>query len=353
MPLLVDTIKSNRVVKVLVVDDSAVVRKVLSEQLGRARGIEVVGTAPDPFIARDKIFTLAPDVLTLDLEMPRMDGITFLRKLMKHHPLPVIVVSSLTPEGGEVALEALAAGAVEVMCKPGAAYTVGDMAQDLVRKIKAASQARLRTPVPAAEDGSKSQRLSMTKTTNKIFAIGASTGGVEALTTLLTALPTNGPGTLVVQHMPAGFTTSFAQRLNGLCAMEVKEADDGDRIIPGRIFVAPGGKHLLLRRSGAQYHAVLRDGPTVCHQRPSVEVMFQSVAKYAGANAVGAILTGMGADGARGMLALRDNGAHTIAQDEASCVVFGMPKEAIKLGAAEKVMPLSDIAQAMIRLAQQ
>lgn len=336
-------------IKVLIVDDSAVVRKVLTEQLERDPRIEVVGTAPDPYIARDKILALQPDVLTLDVEMPRMDGITFLRKLMKHHPLPVIIVSSLTSQGGKMAMEALEAGAIEVMCKPGAAYSVGDMAEELIYKIRAASCAKLVTPAKTQRPGKPPQHA-LAETTNQIFAIGASTGGVEALTTVLTAMPANIPGTLIVQHMPPGFTASFAQRLDGLCAFEVKEAQDGDHVVSGRALIAPGGRHMLLRRSGAQYYVTLKDGPKVYHQKPSVEVMFQSVAKYAGANAVGAILTGMGADGAKGLLQMRENGAPTIAQDEKSCVVFGMPKEAIAQGAAAEIKPLTEIAERMLAL---
>jgi two-component system chemotaxis response regulator CheB len=320
-------------INVLIVDDSAIVRRILSQQLNQHRGIEVVGTAPDPYIARDKIVALNPDVLTLDVEMPRMDGITFLRKLMEHHPMPVIVLSSLTPKGGKTAMEALAAGAVEVMSKPGPAYSVGEAcrAQGLSAPVK---------------------RLHMVETTNKIFAVGASTGGVQALARVLSALPANAPGTLVVQHMPAQFTTSFAERLNGECAVSVREAQDGDRVIPGRVLIAPGGLHMLLQRSGANYYVAVKEGPPVCRQRPSVEVLFESVAKFAGANAVGAILTGMGNDGAAGLLNMRQSGAHTIAQDEASSIVFGMPKEAIERGAAEKVVPLPEIAQTLIRFAQ-
>ena len=340
-------------VKVLIVDDSAIVRKILSQRLNQHRGIEVVGTAPDPYIARDKIIALKPDVLTLDVEMPRMDGVTFLRKLMKHHPMPVIILSSLTPQGGKMAMEALAAGAIEVMSKPGPAYTVGDACKALVDKIKVASRARIdkRTTVER-QSVSPPKRLHMVETTNKIFAVGASTGGVQALTHLLTALPANAPGTLVVQHMPAQFTTSFAERLNGECAVNVREAQDRDHLIPGRVLVAPGGLHMLLQRSGANYYVTVKDGPSVCQQKPSVEVLFNSVAKYAGANAVGVILTGMGSDGAKGLLNMRQGGAHTIAQDEASSVVFGMPKEAIELGAAEKVVSLADMAKAMINFAR-
>jgi len=342
----------NTKIKVLVVDDSAIVRKILSTQLNQHRGIEIVGTAPDPYIARDKIVALNPDVLTLDIEMPRMDGITFLRKLMKHHPMPVIVLSSLTPRGGKTAMEALSAGAVEVMSKPGPAYTVGDACRDLVDKIKAASRVRMDKNIADQDRGTPVKQLHMVETTNKIFAIGASTGGVQALEQVLSALPANAPGTLVVQHMPAQFTTSFAERLNSECQVNVKEARNGDHVIPGRILIAPGGLHMSLQRSGANYYVNIKDGPPVCRQKPSVEVLFHSVAKYAGANAVGAILTGMGNDGAEGLLNMRKNGAHTIAQDEASSIVFGMPKEAIERGAVEKIVPLSNIAQTLIMFAQ-
>lgn len=348
MPLTINT-----TVRVLIVDDSAIIRKILTQELSRHSGIEIVGTAPDPYIARDKIVALNPDVLTLDVEMPRMDGITFLRKLMKHHPMPVIVLSSLTPEGGKTAMEALEAGAVEVMCKPGGSYSVGDMCTTLVEKIKAASRARMdRAPAAVLRDAAPVQRLSMAETTNKIFAIGASTGGVQALTCVLSALPANAPGTVVVQHMPAHFTTSFAQRLNAECAVSVKEAEDGDHVVPGRVLIAPGGLHMLLQRSGANYFVALRDGPPVCRQKPSVEVLFNSAAKFAGANAIGAILTGMGDDGATGLLNMRQAGAHTIAQDEQSCVVFGMPKEAIARGGAERIVPLGKVAENLINLAR-
>ncbi|MHC4423144.1 MAG: protein-glutamate methylesterase/protein-glutamine glutaminase [Planctomycetota bacterium] len=338
-------------IKVLIVDDSAIVRKILSSQLNQHRGIDVVGTAPDPYIARDKIVALEPDVLTLDVEMPRMDGVTFLRKLMKYHPMPVIILSSLTPKGGKTAMEALTAGAVEVMSKPGPAYTVGEACKDLVEKIKAASRAQVKKSTKIRGTTPR-KRLHMAETTNKIFAIGASTGGVQALTHVLSALPANAPGTLVVQHMPAQFTTSFAKRLSGECAVNVKEAEHGDHVIPGRVLIAPGGLHMLLHRSGANYYVTIKDGPSVCRQKPSVEVLFNSVAKYAAANAIGAILTGMGDDGAGGLLNMRKSGAHTIAQDEASSIVFGMPKEAIDRGAAEKIVPLSDIAKTLIKFAQ-
>ena len=337
--------------KVLIVDDSAIVRKILSKQLSQYRGIEVIGTAPDPYVARNKIISLQPNVLILDVEMPRMDGITFLRKLMKHHPMPVIIFSSLTPAGGKTAMEALAAGAVEIMSKPGPSYSVGDACDALVEKIKAASIADI-GKIIAESDTTSVERLSMTETTNKIFAIGASTGGVQALSCILSAFPSNAPGTLIVQHMPARFTTSFAERLNKDCDLTVKEARDGDHVIPGRVLIAPGGFQMTLGRSGASYYVTINDGPDVCRQKPSAEVLFNSVAKYAGANAVGVILTGMGNDGAQGLLNMRRCGARTIAQDEASSIVFGMPKEAINCGAAEKIVPLSDIAKTMIDFAQ-
>ncbi len=339
-------------VGVLIVDDSAIVRKILSQQLSQHRGIEVVGTAPDPYVARDKIVALNPDVLTLDVEMPRMDGITFLRKLMQHRPMPVIVLSSLTPKGGKTAMEALSAGAVDVMCKPGPAYSVGEACRTLAEKIQVASRARVDRNIISPSQDAPVKRLHMVETTNKVFAIGASTGGVQALSYVLSALPANAPGTLVVQHMPAHFTTSFAERLNNECALNVKEAQDGYRVIQGRVLIDQGGLHMLLQRSVANYYVTVKDGPPVCRQKPSVEVMFDSVAKFAGANAVGAILTGMGNDGAGGLLNMRRSGAHTVAQDEASCVDFGMPKEAIDRGAAEKVAPLSEIAQSLISFAQ-
>lgn len=337
-------------IKVIIVDDSAIIRKVLRRQLEKHADIQVVATAPNPYVARDKIVSLHPDVMTLDLEMPRMDGITFLRKVMQHHPIPTIILSSLTPEGGANALEAMSAGAVDVMCKPGAAYSVGDVCIELVHKIWAASRARLKH---LQAESRPVRRLAMAETTNKIFAIGASTGGVQALTTVLSAFPANVPGTLVVQHMPANFTASFAQRLNQECAVEVKEAQDGDRVVPGRVLIAPGGYHMVLERSDANYYVDIVGGERICHQKPSVEVLFNSVADYAGANAVGAILTGMGQDGAAGLLRMRQQGARTIAQDEQSCVVYGMPKEAIECGAVEKVVPLQRVAETMIQMVNQ
>lgn len=337
-------------VRVLVVDDSAVARKVFTEELSRDPEIEVVGTAPDPFVARDKIIALRPDVLTLDIEMPRMDGITFLKKLMQHHPLPVIVVSSLTPKGGDLALEALAAGAVDVMCKPGMAYTVGDLSEQLIQKIKAAAKAKVNRHI-APEVNTTQPILSLTRTTNKVVAIGASTGGTEALREVLEQYPPNAPGTIVVQHMPEHFTKSFANRLNDLCKVDVREAVDGDQVVPGRVLIAPGNQHMTLKRSGALYQVQVKQGPLVCRHRPSVEVLFRSVAQIAGKNAIGVMLTGMGHDGAQGMLEMKRAGATNIAQDEDSCIVFGMPKEAIACGAVDRVMALSQIAKQILDLA--
>ena len=338
-------------IKVLVVDDSAIVRKIFSEELSRYRDIEVVGTAPDPFVARDKILQLQPNVVTLDIEMPRMDGITFLRKLMRYYPLPVIIVSSLTPKGSKLALEALETGAVDVVAKPGGSYSVGDMSEQLVNKIRAASRAGLKPrPVLAAASQAEPVSTALAQTTHQIIAIGASTGGTEALKAVVTRMPPSPPGILIVQHMPANFTTAFAERLNGLSQIRVKEARDNDSVVPGTALLAPGNFHMILRRSGARYYVEVKDGPMVHHQRPAVDVLFKSVAKYAGANAVGVILTGMGADGAAGMLEMKNAGARTIAQDENSCIVFGMPKEAIKLGAVDKVVSLELIAQEILRM---
>ena len=328
--------------RVIIVDDSAVVRQIFTAELGRDPDIEVVGTAPDPFIARDKIVQLKPDLVVLDVEMPRMDGITFLRKLMHYFPLPVIIVSSLTARGGDMAMEALEAGAVDVMCKPGAAYTVGDISQELIEKIKGAARVRV-VPRNGQTAPVHHTQLALSRTTNKVVAIGASTGGTEALRVVLEQFPPDAPGTLVVQHMPEHFTRSFAERLDSLCAVEVKEAEDGDSIVPGRVIIAPGNKHLLLRRSGAVYRAQVKNGPLVCRHRPSVEVLFTSVARFAGGNAIGVMLTGMGGDGAQGMLKMKQAGAATIAQDEESCVVFGMPKEAIKTGGVDHVKDLEQI----------
>ncbi|MCW7755358.1 chemotaxis response regulator protein-glutamate methylesterase [Desulfobotulus sp. H1] len=342
-------------IRVLVVDDSAIVRKVFTEELSREPGIEVVGTAPDPYVARDKIVHLKPDVITLDIEMPRMDGLTFLRKLMRYYPLPVIIVSSLTSKGSELALEALAIGALEVISKPTSAYSVGDMSAQLAEKIRAVAGIRVgrRLDEKAVADQSSiaAGRPGVLRvTTHKIIAMGASTGGTEALREVLTKMPANAPGILVVQHMPARFTTAFAARLNDLCAMSVKEAEDGDPVTPGQVLIAPGNFHMLLRCSGARYYVQVKTGPLVHHQRPAADVLFDSVATYAGSNALGIILTGMGADGAVGLKKMKDAGAGTIAQDEASSVVFGMPKEAIRMGAADHVLPLDKIAEKALTL---
>lgn len=331
-------------IRVLVVDDSAVVRSIFSSELARDPEIEVVGTAPDPFVARDKIISLRPDVLTLDIEMPRMDGITFLRRLMKHHPLPTVVVSSLTAKGSELAMEAIDAGAVDVICKPGTSYTVGDMSIELIEKIKAASHVKLAARKTESSGMATCRKLALTKTTNKVIAIGASTGGIQALEAVLTSLPANTPGIMVVQHMPESFTRSLATRLNSICDMEISEAVDGDSVVNGRVLIAPGNFHMMLQRSGARYFVRVNKGPLVNRHRPSVEVLFKSVAKYAGGNAVGIIMTGMGADGAEGIKEMHDSGAYTIAQDEATSIVFGMPKEAIKLGGIDRVAPLGSIS---------
>ncbi|MFH2064353.1 MAG: chemotaxis response regulator protein-glutamate methylesterase [Pseudomonadota bacterium] len=339
----------NKKIRVLVVDDSAIVRKVFTTELSKEEDIEVVGTAPDPFVARDKILKLEPDVITLDIEMPRMDGITFLRKLMKYYPLPVIIVSSLTQKGSKLALEALSIGALEVISKPSAAYSVGDMSVQLADKIRAVAGVRVRKnegnePEAALKKVQPPYKF-LAETTNKIIAIGASTGGTEALKTVLTGMPVNSPGIVVVQHMPAQFTTSFAERLDSLCQIKVKEAKDGDTIANGLALIAPGNFHMLLKRSGARYYVNVKTGPLVHHQRPAVDVLFQSVSQYAGSNAIGVILTGMGADGAAGMVSMKQAGAKTIAQDEASCVVFGMPKAAIETGSVDKVVSLGKISQ--------
>ncbi len=337
--------------RVLIVDDSAVVREIFTTELSKDPELEVVGTAIDPYIARDKIIQLKPDVVSLDVEMPRMDGITFLRKLMRYYPIPVIIVSSLTPKGGQVAMEAMNAGAVDVMCKPGASYTVGDMSIELIDKIKAAAAVNMTQWLSSKVSPSAGTppRLSMMRTTNKVLAIGASTGGTQALLKVLCALPANAPGTVVVQHMPEHFTTSFAQRLNDYCAMDVKEAADGDSIVPGKALIAPGNKHMILRRSGARYYVAVKTGPLVRRHRPSVEVLFNSVSQAAGPNAVGVIMTGMGDDGADGMLKMKQSGATTIAQDEASCVVFGMPREAIRRGGVDHIVSLDTIPEAILQ----
>jgi two-component system chemotaxis response regulator CheB len=342
---------TKRRIKTLIVDDSAIVRKILSEELSRFPDIEVVGTAPDPFVARDKILKLQPEVVTLDIEMPRMDGLTFLKKLMKYYPLPVIIVSSLTPKGSKLALEAMEIGAVDVIAKPGGSYSIGDMSDMLAEKIRVASVANILRRFDYQTDSDKPEPIrALAETTHKVIAMGASTGGTEALREVLTKMPPNSPGIIVVQHMPANFTTAFAERLNSLCQVTVKEAVDNDSVTPGTALIAPGNYHMLLRRSGARYYVEVKDGPRVHHQRPSVDILFKATAKYAGPNSIGVIMTGMGADGAEGLLEMKQAGAKTIAQDEKTCVVFGMPKEAIKLGAADKVVPLGQVANEILRM---
>jgi len=333
------------VIKVLVVDDSALVRKILTEELTKHKDIKVVGSAIDPYVARDKIVRLKPDVITLDLEMPRMDGLSFLSKLMRYHPLPVVVVSSLTPANSQNAIRALELGAVDVICKPGSSLSSPDISRQLANAIRAAAKARIASPPPepdGAADRGRQYSFSL-KTTHKVIAIGASTGGTIAIETLLRELPSNIPGLVIVQHMPEHFTATFAQRLDSICQIEVKEAEDGDAVVPGRALIAPGGRHMALERSGAFYQVRIKSGPMVHHQRPSVDVLFHTAAKQAGENAIGVILTGMGVDGAAGLLAMKERGAYTIAQDEASSVVYGMPGEAVKIGAACRELPLSGI----------
>jgi two-component system chemotaxis response regulator CheB len=352
-------------IKVLLVDDSAVVRQVLQAILDDEPDIEVIGAASDPIFAMDKLSRAWPDVIVLDVEMPRMDGITFLKKIMAEHPTPVVICSTLTEKGAETTMQALAAGAVEIITKPkiGLKSFLQDSSAQLVNAVRAAAQANVSrlgragsaaAPLPVAAKLSADAMLpagsshAMAQTTERIVAIGTSTGGTQALEAVLTALPRVSPGIVIVQHMPEAFTAAFAARLNGLCQIEVREAKNNDRVIPGLALIAPGGKHMLLKRSGAYYHVDVVDGPLVNRHRPSVDVLFRSVAKFAGKNATGIIMTGMGDDGARGLKEMLDAGANTVAQDEASCVVFGMPKEAIKLGAAKKIMPLNEIHRAIL-----
>lgn len=334
-------------IRVLIVDDSATARAVLSDILTSDASIEVIGTASDAFIARDKIVELKPDVICLDVEMPRMDGITFLKKLMHYMPLPVIMVSSLTQSGAKTTLEALEAGAVDFVPKPHSHIYDGkdEMRDELIAKVRAAAKAKVFKKTLTTQ---VANQTSLAQTTNKIVAIGASTGGTEALKDVLMALPRNAPGMIIVQHMPANFTAQFAQRLNSLCSVEVREAKNGDSIIPGVALIAPGDYHMVVRRSGARYYVEIGSGEKVSGHRPSADVLFNSVAKIAGTNAIGVILTGMGADGAKGLLAMRNAGANTIGQDEASCVVYGMPKVAYEVGAVERQLPLHRVADGII-----
>jgi len=354
-------------IRVMIVDDSAVVRQVIRENLEREADIEVIGAAADPLFALDRMKNDWPDVITLDVEMPRMDGITFLRKIMAEHPTPVVICSSLAEKGAETTMEALAAGAVGIITKPkmGVKQFLQDASNDLVSAVRAAARSNMRNvlatsrsapaaapPVKLSADAVLAARAAastaMSKTTEGIIAIGTSTGGTQALEMVLTMLPAVCPGIVIVQHMPEKFTALFAQRLNTLCQLEVCEARNGDRVIPGRALIAPGGLHMLLRRSGAQYIVEVVDGPLVNRHKPSVDVLFRSVAQVAGRNALGIIMTGMGDDGARGLHEMHEAGARTVAQDEATCVVFGMPKEAIKLGGVDKIVPLDLVAREII-----
>ncbi len=347
-----------RRIRVMVVDDSAVVRQVLSASLQEDCEIEIIGTASDPLFALEKMQRDWPDVITLDVEMPRMDGITFLKKLMAERPTPVVICSTLTEKGAETTMQALAAGAVGIVTKPkaGLKQYLQDSSSDLVNAVKAAARANVKrlAPAPAIQPKLSADAIlppamqAMAQTTDTVVALGTSTGGTQALEAVLTRLPRVTPGIVIVQHMPEKFTEAFANRLNDLCQIEVREAKDGDRVIPGRALIAPGGRHMLLKRSGAQYHVAVVDGPLVSRHRPSVDVLFRSVAQCAGKNALGIIMTGMGDDGAHGLKEMREAGARTLAQDEASCVVYGMPKEAVKLGGVDQMVGLGDIAGAIL-----
>ncbi|UAB77856.1 chemotaxis response regulator protein-glutamate methylesterase [Erythrobacter sp. SCSIO 43205] len=350
-------------IRVLVVDDSASVRQAMKEVLEQDSEIEVIATAADPFAAARYIQQEVPDVITLDVEMPRMDGITFLRKLMQQCPVPVVMCSSLTEEGTETLMQALEAGAVDVILKPpmGVADHLIEAREMIRQTVKAAAKARvseLKAKSPSSEVEKKLTAdamlppptgKAMSRTTEMVVCIGASTGGTEALRTVLEALPANAPGIVIVQHMPEKFTKAFARRLNTLCQVSVKEAENGDTVMRGHVLIAPGGRHTLLDRQGARYVVSVREGPLVSRHRPSVDVLFRSAARSAGSNAVGVIMTGMGDDGARGLLEMKEAGARTIAQDEATSVVFGMPKEAIARGAAERIVPLGSIARELVR----
>ncbi len=350
--------------KVLIVDDSAVVRQTLESILSSDREIEVIGTAADPFVAANKMKSVVPDVITLDVEMPRMDGITFLKKIMTQHPIPVVICSSLAGRGTETALKALEYGAIDIIHKPqiGTKQFLEESRIQICDTIKAAAMAKKKQKKIVAEAVKPAKKLTadvilpkagkkaMAQTTDKVVVVGASTGGTEALREFLVELPYNSPGIVVVQHMPENFTTAFADRLNGLCQVTVKEASNGDSVIPGHVLIAPGNKHTLLKRSGARYYVEVKDGPLVSRHRPSVDVLFRSASRYAGKNVCGVIMTGMGDDGAKGMAEMKDAGAINIAQDEKTCVVFGMPNEAIKLGGVDHILPLQKIAMKVIQI---
>ncbi len=353
----------NKKIRVLIVDDSAVVRQTLAELLASDPQIEVMATASDPFVAAERLSKEIPDVITLDVEMPRMDGITFLQKLMSQHPIPVVMCSSLTGDGSETAFKALEYGAVEIIQKPrlGTKQFLEESRIRICDAVKAAAASRPRAISPrtlkveakltADAVLARPSSRAMVQTTEKVVVVGASTGGTEALRVFLEALPADAPGIVIVQHMPEQFTAAFARRLDGLCRISVKEAADGDTVVRGRALIAPGNRHLLLKRSGARYYVEVKDGPLVSRHRPSVDVLFRSAARYAGKNCVGVIMTGMGDDGARGMLEMKEAGAVNIAQNEETSVVFGMPKEALKLGGAEKAVALEAIADEVLRLA--
>jgi two-component system, chemotaxis family, protein-glutamate methylesterase/glutaminase len=351
-------------IKVMVVDDSAVVRQVVAGLLGAAPGIQVLAAVADPLLAIERLRQAWPDVIVLDVEMPRMDGITFLRRIMAERPTPVVICSTLTEKGAKTTLEALAAGAVAIVTKPrlGLKQFLAEAGDELVATVRAAARANVRrllprdaAPLPVASKNTADVILApagpraMTQTTERVIALGTSTGGTQALEEVLTALPRVCPGIVIVQHMPEKFTAAFATRLDALCRIEVREAQHNDRVVPGRALIAPGGRHMLLKRSGAQYVVDVVDGPVVNRHRPSVDVLFRSVAKSAGVNALGVIMTGMGDDGAAGLAEMRAAGARTLAQDEDSCVVFGMPKEAIKRGGVERSVPLQAIAGEIMR----
>jgi two-component system chemotaxis response regulator CheB len=349
-------------IRVLIVDDSAVVRQTLSDVLSADPAIEVIGTASDPFVAAERMREQIPDVITLDIEMPRMDGLTFLQKIMHQHPIPVVICSTLAEEGAQSTLKALEYGAVDIIAKPrvGTKQFLEESRIVLCQAVKAAAAARVRVAVPSRKvepkltaDAILSRATgAMVETTEKVVVIGASTGGTEALRSLLEVLPPDAPGIVIVQHMPEVFTRAFANRLDSLCQISVKEAETNDTVLRGRALIAPGNHHVLLKRSGARYYVETKDGPLVSRHRPSVDVLFRSAARYAGRNAVAVILTGMGDDGASGMLEMKQAGAVTIAQDEATCVVFGMPNEAIKRGAVDSILPLPAIAGAVLARAR-
>ncbi|MBD8527200.1 protein-glutamate methylesterase/protein-glutamine glutaminase [Pseudomarimonas arenosa] len=340
-------------IKVMIIDDSAVVRQVLGAMINQAPGMRLLATASDPIAAQPKLSLEWPDVIVLDVEMPRMDGVTFLRQLMGEHPTPVVICSTLTEHGTATSLEAMAAGAVDVITKPrlGLKDFLAEQASCLLQSIRQAARSRPRLLRPSRPPPAVSAPQALPKTTDKVIAIGTSTGGTQALELVLTGLPRVVPGMVVVQHMPERFTAAFAARLDSLCAVEVKEAEHGDRVLPGRVLIAPGGRHMRLARSGALYRVEISDGPTVNRHKPSVDVLFRSVAQAAGPNATGILMTGMGDDGARGLKEMQAQGAYTIAQNEASCVVFGMPREAIRLQAVNEVLPLDQIAPAIGRIA--